>query len=55
MKEYTNINAVDFCCIDIYPGSRKYGVRKLKIDDLYNAIKSESDGLWIIKSTGHTV
>jgi len=35
------------------PGPRNYGVRKVKIDDLYNAIKNKSDGLWIIKSTGH--
>jgi hypothetical protein len=35
------------------PGPRNYGVRKVNIDDLYNAIKNKSDGLWIIKSTGH--
>jgi hypothetical protein len=35
------------------PGPRNYGVRKVKIDDLYNAIKNKSDGLWIIRSTGH--
>ena len=33
------------------PGPRNYGVRKF--DDLYNAIVNKSDGLWIIKSTGH--
>jgi len=35
------------------PGPRNYGVHKVNIDDLYNAIKNKSDGLWIIKSTGH--
>lgn len=35
------------------PGPRNYGVRKVNIDDLYIAIKNKSDGLWIIKSTGH--
>jgi hypothetical protein len=35
------------------PGPRNHGVRKVKIDDLYNAIKNKSDGLWIIKSTGN--
>jgi hypothetical protein len=31
------------------PGPTNYGVRSAKIDDLYNAIKSKSNGLWIIK------
>jgi hypothetical protein len=33
------------------PGPRNYGVRKVNIDDLYNAVKNKSDGLWITKST----
>lgn len=37
------------------PGPRNYGLLKVKIDDLYNAIKNKSDGLWIIKSTGTTL
>jgi len=36
------------------PGPRNHGVRKVNIDDLYSAIKSRYDGLWIIKSTVHT-
>lgn len=36
----------------IDPGPSNYGIRKVKIDDVYNAIKSKSDGLRIIKSTG---
>jgi hypothetical protein len=35
------------------PGPCNYGVCKVKIDDLYNAIRSKSNGLWIIKPTGN--
>ena len=35
------------------PGPRNHGECKVNIDDLYSAIKSKSDGLWIIKKTGH--
>lgn len=31
------------------PGPRNHGIRKVKIDDLYNAIKSKCDGLRIIR------
>jgi len=37
------------------PGPRNYGVRKVNIYDLYNAIRNKSDKLWIIKSTVHNV
>lgn len=32
------------------PGPLNYGERKVNIDDLYSALKSKSDGLWIIKT-----
>lgn len=31
------------------PGPKNRGIREIKVDDLYSAIKSKSDGLWIIK------
>lgn len=34
------------------PGPYNCGVRKVRIDDLYHAIKSKSDGLWVIKPAG---
>lgn len=35
------------------PGPHNYGECKVNIDDLYSAIKSKSDGLWVIKTTVH--
>ncbi len=37
------------------PGPRNYGECKVNLDDLYSAIKSKSDGLRIIKTTGHNM
>ena len=39
MKEYTNIKADEFCCVDLDPGPGNYGMHKVKIGYLYNAIR----------------
>jgi hypothetical protein len=50
---FLNVESDNLMYLD--PGPGNYGVHNVKIDDLYNAIKSKSNGLWIIKATGgHT-